>query len=275
MAAYTVILSIGFMAAFPIVGAYVLQAGWRNTWAGIAFAILLLLPVASWLFVRNSPEDCGLGNDCEMHRESETDTGNAFTLKQALSTAAFWVFALSSSVYGLVASGIGLFNESILVQRGFHPSIYHQTLAITALTALFGNFLGGWLAEKWSMNRLMAIAMALLSGALIALPHVWTKLHVILYALVMGLAGGFIIVLFFSFWSRVYGRRHLGKIQGSAQTLTVFASAVGPYILAECLARTGSYSTVFYLLAAVIGVLGLCAWVIRIPSRNLLPMENV
>jgi MFS family permease len=264
MAIYTVLLSTGFMIAFPVVGALVLQIGWRATWNGMGFAILLFLPVVSWLFVRRSPEKCGLAGDPMGHQVADAESGS--TLLQALSTPAFWIFAFSSSVYGLVASGIGLFNESILVQRGFDASTYHRTLAITALTALAGNFLGGWLAERWRMNRLMAVAMALLSASLVALPHVSTQFHVLVYAIVMGLAGGFVIVLFFSFWSRAYGRKHLGKIQGFAQTLTVLGSAIGPYILAECLSRTGSYATVFYFLAGLIFILCISAWFVSTPS---------
>ena len=45
-------------------------------------------------------------------------------------------------MYGLVASGIGLFNESILAERGFDASIYYQTLVVTALTALAGQLPG-------------------------------------------------------------------------------------------------------------------------------------
>ncbi len=67
------------------------------------------------------------------------------------------------------------------------------------------------------MNRLLAVAMVLLAGSLAALPHVSTQLHIAIYAAVMGLAGGFVIVIFFSFWSAAYGRKHLGKIQGSAR----------------------------------------------------------
>jgi MFS family permease len=81
----------------------------------------------------------------------------------------------------------------------------------------------------------------------------------------MGLAGGFIIVIFFAFWSRVYGRAHLGKIQGSAQALTVIASAVGPLLLAECVARTGSYAAMFYVLSVVVLLLAISAWVVKLP----------
>jgi MFS family permease len=100
------------------------------------------------------------------------------------------------------------------------------------------------------------------------LPHLTTQLHVAAYAVVMGLAGGFVIVIFFSFWSRAFGRAHLGKIQGAAQALTVIASAIGPLLLAECVTRTGSYAAMFYLLAVAVVVLGLCAWFVTVPTAR-------
>ena len=221
--------------------------------------------------MRRTPEACGLAIDGERRANDEpADVRVGYTLREAVSTPAFWVFALSSAVYGLIASGIALFNESILAERGFDAFTYHRSLVIIALTALAGNFLGGWLTVKWSMNRLMALAMSMLAGSLLALPHVSTQLHVAIYALVMGLAGGFVIVIFFSFWSRAFGRTHLGKIQGAAQAFTVVASAIGPLILAECVERTGSYGAVFYLMASVVVVLGLSAWFVPLPPNRII-----
>jgi MFS family permease len=81
----------------------------------------------------------------------------------------------------------------------------------------------------------------------------------------MGLAGGFVMVIFFSFWGRAFGRAHLGRIQGAAQIVTVLASAVGPLLLARCVAATGSYASAFYVLAAVVAVLGLLAAAVPLP----------
>jgi MFS family permease len=266
MAIYTILMSVGFMIAFPLVGNVVAGSGWRIAWAGIGGAILLGLVPLAGLLVRSTPESCGLALEDEKPSAETPPEAVGYTLLQALRTPAFWVFALGSSVYGLIASGIALFNESILAERGFDAITYYYSLVITALTALAGNFLGGWLAAKWSMNRLMALAMGLLMASLIALPHVTIKAHVAMYAVVMGVAGGFIIVIFFAFWSHAFGRVHLGKIQGAAQTMTVVASAVGPLLLAECLARTGSYTLIFYLLAMVVGVLGISAWFVSVPA---------
>lgn len=269
MGIYTVVLSVGFMGAFPAVGAAVINSGWRVAWAGVGAALLLGLAPLSWLLVRRTPESCGMpldGEGAATLPSSTTQTGA--TLGQALATPAFWVFAMASAIYGLIASGIGLFNESILAERGFDASIYHRTLVITALTALLGNFLAGWLASKWSLSRLMALAMLLLTGSLVALPQVRTEAHVAAYAVVMGLAGGFVIVLFFTFWSHAYGRAQLGKIQGAAQALTVVGSAVGPLLLAECVELTGSYALIFYLLAITVGGLGACAWFVTVPEHK-------
>jgi cyanate permease len=270
MALYTVTLSVGFMVAFPVVGAAVLGAGWRAAWAGLGLALLLVLAPLGWLLARRGPEACGLRMEGEAAPEETAATPEGgHTLREALSTPAFWVFALASSVYGLLASGIALFNESILAERGFEASVYHRTLVITALTALAGNFLGGWLARRWSLGRLTAAAMLLLTCALVALPSVRTGAHVAAYAVAMGLVGGAVMVVFFTFWGLAFGRAHLGKIQGAAQTLTVLASAVGPLLLAACVELTGSYAAMFYALAAIVAALGLWAWFVSMPTPQI------
>jgi MFS family permease len=266
MAVYTVVLSVGFMMAFPLIGAMVITNGWRTTWWAVGLALLFGLAPLSLLLVRKSPEACLLENDGEIVKDREATVG--FTLGRALATPSFWVFGIASAVYGLIASGIALFNESILAERGFDATIYHRSLVIVALTALAGNFLGGWLTSRWTMNRLLTLSMLLLAGSLLALPHVRTEGHVAAYAVVMGLAGGFVIVIFFSFWSHAYGRAHLGKIQGAAQALTVIASAIGPLLLAECVTRTGSYAIMFYVLSFLVLLLALCAWFVKIPRQQ-------
>jgi MFS family permease len=264
MGFYSVLLSIGFMAAFPVIGGAVQTHGWRAPWAVIGWVLILGLAPLSLLFARRGPESLGLKVE-DAPGAGETASGSDFTWGAALRTPAFWVFALASSTYNLVASGIGLFNESILVERGFAPEIYHRSLVITALTSLLGNFLGGWLAEKWSVKRLMAIAMGLLAGALAAIPWLRAVWQVDIFAVVMGVAGGFVIVIFFSFWARTFGRTQLGRIQATAQMLTVLASAVGPLVLAQCHAWTGSYVAVFYVLATVVVGLGIAAWFVPVP----------
>jgi MFS family permease len=88
-------------------------------------------------------------------------------------------------------------------------------------------------------------------------------------AVAMGVAGGFVMVVFFSFWGRAFGDAHLGRIQGAAQVMTVLASAIGPLLLAWCVGATGSYAFAFYVLAGTVGVLGAAALTVHIPDATI------
>ena len=190
------------------------------------------------------------------------------TWQDALRTPAFWVFGIASALYGLVASGIGLFNESILAERGFSPEVYYRALAVTAITGLVGNFVAGaWLRLAVAATRPhRGSRFSWRCARRTAARH--DARHVMAQAVAIGLAGGFVMVVFFSFWPRVYGRTDLGRIQGVAQALTVFASAIGPLLLAGCVEWTGSYGAMFYLLAAVIGVTAFSAMMTPLPAAS-------
>jgi MFS family permease len=221
------------------------------------------------LLVRSTPESIGeeMDGDAGTPVEHRVRT-EGFTLMEALWTPAFWVFSIASAIYGLVASGVGLFNESILAERGFAPDVYHTALAVTAITALGGNFVAGTWAERSSHRTVLVAAMVVLASGLVALPHVTTIAHVMAQAVAMGIAGGFVMVVFFSFWGRAYGQVHLGRIQGAAQVMTVVASALGPLLLAWCAAATGSYAVAFYVLAAVVTALAAAAIAVRMPAKD-------
>ena len=280
MAVYSIVMSIGFMIAFPTVGALLQQWGWRRAWLAIGIALVAALAPLAFLVVRRTPESVGLTPDGDAAQPSpgvprsgvrDEFELEGYTWQEAVRTPAFWMFAIGAALYGLVASGIGLFNESILNERGFSASVYYQTLVVTAMTALAGNFLGGWLARRVQLASLLSAALAILAIGLAALPHVTTIAHVMFWATAMGLGGGLVMVLFFSVWARVYGRRHLGRIQGLGQAMTVLASALGPLLLAWWIDRTGSYAAMFRILAAVVGVTAIGALLTPMPGPATLP----
>ena len=280
MAVYSVVMSIGFMIAFPLVGTAVQQWGWRAAWLALAAVLVGVLAPLGWAIVRRNPESVGLRADGDWPGEGGRGvppqgdrTGIPVALDgvswgAALRTPTFWVFAFGAALYGLVASGIGLFNESILSERGFGPQVYYQTLVVTAMTALAGNFGGGWLATRMPPGRLLSASLLILAAGVAALPRVTTLAQVMLWATAMGIGGGTVMVLFFSIWPRAFGRRHLGRVQGCAQALTVLASAIGPLLLAWCVEWTGSYTAMFRILAAAIALAGVPALLVRVPQAS-------
>jgi len=265
MGVYSLLVGVGFIIAFPLVGQAALAFGWRAAWLGVGVVLTVLVAPLAWFVLSNRNREEATP---AIHTPEPAATLADLTLRDALTSPAFWIFAIGSSVFGLIYSGIALFNQSILAERGFDASVYHAALIISTFVGLGANFGGGWLASVISIQKVMGAGMGALAASLLILPYVNTFANVAAYATVMGLAGGVVTVVFFSVWAQAFGRTHLGRIQGCAQTMTVLASATGPVLLARTLDRTGSYRSIFVLLAAITACLAVACWCVRLPRRT-------
>jgi MFS family permease len=257
MGVYSVLLTVFFAAAFTAVGTSVRIDGWRTAWAGVAYGLFILAAPATLLLREPSSGPV------------EDDGGRAehsFSLAEALRTPAFWVFAGATALFGLVSSGLGLFNEAVLAERGFSQQIYVTFLAATTVVGLVGQMGSGWLSIRWPMQRLLGGAMFLYAAALTALPVIATESQLWIFAALIGLSGGTITVIFFAVWRRAFGVAHLGRIQGAAQMLTVLASAIGPLIFAKAASWTGSYFPALWLLVPCVLCFGIAAFRVRLPD---------
>jgi MFS family permease len=274
MAAYSVLVSLLFIAAFSIMGKVIPAAGWRTAWLGLGWTVVILGPAFALLIVEPAREVAEVAR-LQTNGKRELNSGEfsyenlpspSATLWQALAAPAFWVFALTSSLYALVSSGLSLFNQSILAERHFEAGVFYALLSISTLAGLVSNLAAGYLARHISYGRLMAGAMTLYTLALLAFPLVTQLWQVYAYGIAMGLCGGVVTVVFFGVWSQAFGGEHLGKIQGLAQAATVVASAAGPLAFAACLQRFGSYSPAFWIIAPGVGLLAVAAWLIPTPN---------
>jgi hypothetical protein len=257
---YSFVTALGFMGAFGAIK-HVIEVrgvGWRPLWEGIGVAVALFGLAAFAL----------LGRDRGMRSRGVATTANGLTLGDALRRPAFWIFAGATSLYGLIAAGLTLFNQSILAERGFDRGVFLTITMVSPIIGLGANLATGWAASRVAEGRLLAAAMLLVTAALLAFPLARTLLQVYLYAAAMGIAGGMVTVLFFAVWGEGFGTAHLGKIQGAAQMLTVFASAAGPLLLAWAQRASGSYVPAFRILAIVAGTLGSIAWFTRLPLKE-------
>ena len=78
-------------------------------------------------------------------------------------------------------------------------------------------------------------------------------------AVALGVGSGAVTVIFFAGFADLFGKRHLGKIQGVAQAMTVASSGTGPLFFARSFESSGSYSSVFFTLAPLALLVGFWA----------------
>lgn len=231
---------------------------WRTIWAGIG--VLLVALSCSALLLRRSGQTTNESN-------SPGDS-QGFTLGQALRTPAFWTFSLTISVWGMIYAGVALFNEDIFRERGFERNLYFNVLAEVALVAICAKFFFGWLVNYIPLNRLLAACLLATSLSLVGLTLATEVWHAYAYGVGLGIASGAVALLFFAAWGRLYGNRELGRIQGIAQMLTVFASAVGPMIFSASKRATTSYTAIFVWLAGLMFAMAIIAMFTRLPQSS-------
>lgn len=259
MAVFAILISLFFAVAFGLVGFAVRAEGWRAAWMQVAlFLAIVIAPLVLFLFP---------GREGKPDEKNEKGIG----LSEALKAPAFWIFAGAAAAFNFVSSGFGLFNEAILAEHGFSQKTFHIFLAVTTLFSLAGQFLGGWLSGRVGYRTVTAISMGVYALALASVVNAGSMWMLMLISLLMGVAGGMVIVVFFAVWAEAFGRAHLGRIQGAAQFMTVISSAMGPSLFALCFESQRSYSPILLAMACVVFVIGMAALKVPMPRRLMTP----
>lgn len=251
MGGFAVLMTMLLASAFGGLSESLKQTDdWRIVWQGLAWVLLGLLPVI--LITALKPKKAASEPNA---RQEQSNQDNGATLSEALNSRYFWSFALAMALFALASSGVTLFLQPILAERGVGEAVYHTAQIIALFTGLFANLLGGYLMKRVAMHRLLAVAMLLLALALASLAILDQDWQAYAYASVFGLSGGLTTVLFFAVWVRAFGQRELGKIQGAAQLLTVLGSALGPVVISQGHRAAGGHGPTLIALALAAALL--------------------
>ena len=268
MAVYSILMRLGFVACTGAAWLAVRQFGWRTAWLGLGLIIVFAVsPATAWL-TRSLPSK----GEPEMDLPPEVNTAARpaanFTPRESLSTPGFWVFTLGYAMYTLAWSAVTLFNESILLERGFSSGTFVMMMSVVPIGGGLAQPLVGWLSNNWRLGGVMALGLLFLACAMGSFPFLTRAWQVAGYAVVLGFAGSFIMVSHLAFYPRAFGGAHLGQINGAAQVAAFIVSASGPVIMAACKQFAGSYASMFFCAAAVMLGLAVSAWITSFPRRE-------
>jgi len=256
------LMALGFsvsVALHPPLAQWMIdQVGWRTTWVWLgAISWLLLLP-SVFLLVENKPEDLGLQPDGArpaprsdaLRSGSAADGAEAgLTSRQALATSAFWTIAASLSTFSMLVTGLFFHQVSMFESLGLSPQVAARVFPVSALSMVLAMPLIGRLLDRLPARPLFAAAMLSLTAAMLMPLTVHDLPSALLYAVVFGISNAAVQTHMTFLWPRFFGRRHLGSIQGTAQTIAVVGASIGPLPLGFAFDQFGSYRGALMLLA--------------------------
>ena len=189
-----------------------------------------------------------------MARDGEPEIAG-LTLKQALRTSAFWIVAFGLSLIALLMTGLFFHQVAIFEHRGLDSHLATRVFAVTAVCSVVAAPLLGRMMDRTPSRLMYAAALVVMAAALGALHLVDDFATAIAYAVVFGLANASMHVNVGYLWADYFGRRHLGSIQGTGQTVLIVGASLGPLPLSLSLDLTGDYAV------ALAGSAALCVLV--------------
>lgn len=216
--------------------------GWRNTHYVLALGIIAVCGTASLVLV-TGPGVLGLAPDGDPHPPADaSQPPPGATLREALSTPAFWFLYFAS----LVSSASVFITYAHLVPNALDNGISAQS-SITLVGALgiagtFGRFLLGGIADHVGRRHALTLMFAGLAAAmawwLLAPP---TFLALLIYAVSFGaFYGGYITVLPVLAMD-FYGGRRISTIIGCLYTSWAFGALGGPPLAGFLYEASGNY----------------------------------
>ena len=246
----SVAISFGFSSS-PLWINYLIEGySWEGAWQFLALA-LLVFSFFVFQFYKNRPEDHGLLPDgfkevVELDVESKI-VGKQYTLKEAKSTRAFWMYGLMLAFNSFFITGLTFHVVSIFASEGYPKedaiSIFLPGSVVAVTISTVFNFLSDYLQLKLYLY-LMIFGGIIASIGFLFLP---TDFGIPLLIAGFGIMGGFFAVLNAIAWPRFYGRNNLGAITGKIMGLLILASALAPPIFSLCFSTFDSYKLLGYL----------------------------
>jgi cyanate permease len=258
--------AFGFALAPRIFSMIIEKLDWQGTWLLLAVIVGLGFVTIVLIFYRDNPNDSGLEADGPMksgrkEKRPPSLPDHDYSLGEARRTWAFWGFTLGITLTALYISGLIFHIESVFKTAGLSREMALGIFLPTSVIAMIVQFFCGYISDYIRLKYLLMFFMAGMLITSIGLLFLG-KSDLAYWSVISGngIVWGLFTVLIAVTWPRFYGLKNLGAISGFSISLSVFGSALGPYIFSLSFSLTSKYSLVAWLSAGLSIILFLLAF---------------
>jgi len=236
------IATLGFptgRALAPILVVSAIAAfGWRETYAGCAAVIVLLLVPAVLVLLGG-----GMGDTPQEAAEESRPVPAGATpsratdasLAEVLRHPYFYLILPGLLATPVIDTALSFHLLPVADLKGWPVEWVTSGYAAFAVTTIIASMWMGKLVDRLSAARLFVWSLVPYIAGLLVLGVVDHPVGAWVYLALFGVGSGVKATLIPVMLSELYGTRHIGAIRSFAATLSVFASALGPPILGVAL----------------------------------------
>ena len=208
----------------PVLMVYLLTIiDWQNLWLIFSITVLIVLPIASFLLIKNLNLDSREAND-ENIKEVEIKQWKRI---EVIKDYRFYIISSNMLAMPWIFTGFAVFQSFVQTSKGWGPYVIAQSFMSYSILSVLTLFLSGFLIDKFTSRKLLIYMNIPLLLSVIVLFFFDTPVTAFVFLGLVGISNGFANILGSSTWAELYGVKYLGSIKALTTALIVFATAFG------------------------------------------------
>ena len=208
----------------PVLMVYLLTIiDWKNLWLIFSLTVLIVLPVTSFLLIKNLNLDSREASD-EGKKDVEI---KQWKRREVIKDYRFYIISSNMLAMPWIFTGFAVFQSFVQTSKGWGPYVIAQSFMSYSIFSVLTLFLSGFLIDKFTSRKLLIYMNIPLLLSVVVLFFFDTPIAAFIFLGLVGISNGFANILGSSTWAELYGVKYLGSIKALTTALMVFATAFG------------------------------------------------
>ncbi len=197
---------------------------WQNIWLVISILVLIFLPIASYLLVKNIYLD---SRETSNEGDFKDENIKQWTRKEVLKDYRFYIISMSMLAMPWIATGTFVYQSFISSSKGWGQYIIAQSFMAYSVLTIITLLIAGFLVDKFTSRRILIYMNIPLLLSVLIIIYFNSPISAFVFLGLIGISNGLANLLGSSVWAEIYGVKHIGSIKALTTALMVFATAFG------------------------------------------------
>ncbi len=197
---------------------------WQDLWVIFSLIVLICLPLASYILVKDVKLDTRESNQNEKLKEDNIKNWKRI---EVLQDYRFYIVSLNMLAMPWIATGVFVYQSFVTNSKGWGEYTIAQSFMSYSIFSVITLLVAGYLIDKFTSRKLLIyMNIPLFLGTLVII-YFDAPQTAFLFLGLVGISNGLANLLGSSTWAEIYGVKYIGSIKALTTALMVFATAFG------------------------------------------------
>ena len=197
---------------------------WQDLWVIFSLIVLICLPLASYILVKDVKLDTRENTQNEKLKEDNIKNWKRI---EVLGDYRFYIVSLNMLAMPWIATGVFVYQSFVTNSKGWGEYTIAQSFMSYSIFSVITLIVAGYLIDKFTSRKLLIyMNIPLFLGTLVII-YFDAPQTAFLFLGLVGISNGLANLLGSSTWAEIYGVKYIGSIKALTTALMVFATAFG------------------------------------------------